>query len=119
MSTPKFSDIIAAHKQRKDEGPEQQDAPAEVPASPEPAPPPAKAKPARQTKPTPPSVEQPRKVGRPAVGKRGNPDYTQVSVLLNKARYTQARIALLQAGGAKDMSDLVDELLSNWLKKNT
>jgi hypothetical protein len=115
MSNPKFGDIIAAHKQRKEQDTEQ---PAEAVEAP-PTLPPAPAKAAKQPKASPPPAQEGRKVGRPAVGKRGNPDYTQVSVLLNKERYTQARIALLQAGGSKDMSDLVDELLTNWLKKRT
>jgi len=112
MSTPKFTDIISAHKQRKEQENEQSAEATEAP----PIPPPA---PAKQPKASPTPAQEGRKVGRPAVGKRGNPDYTQVSVLLNKERYTQARIALLQAGGSKDMSDLVDELLTNWLKKRT
>ena len=54
-----------------------------------------------------------RKMGRPP-GKRSNPEYQQVTVLLHSATYTETRKRLL--GERQDVSDLINELLSGWLK---
>jgi hypothetical protein len=54
-----------------------------------------------------------KKMGRPP-GKRSNPEYQQVTVLLHSAIYTEARKRLLDE--RKDVSDLINELLDGWLK---
>ncbi|WP_293912157.1 hypothetical protein [Deinococcus sp.] len=54
-----------------------------------------------------------KKMGRPP-GKRSNPEYQQVTVLLHSATYTEARKRLLDE--RKDVSDLINELLDGWLK---
>ena len=55
----------------------------------------------------------PRRVGRPP-GKRSDPAYQQVTVLLQAANYLEVRKRLL--GEKKEVSSLIDELLDNWLK---
>lgn len=57
--------------------------------------------------------EPPRRVGRPP-GKRSNPDYQQVTVLLHGQTYLDTRKRLLDE--RKEVSELINELLSNWLK---
>ena len=58
-------------------------------------------------------IEGPRRVGRPA-GKRSNPDYQQVTLLLHRDTYMEARRRLLEQD--KDVSDVLNELLLKWLK---
>lgn len=58
--------------------------------------------------------EEPRRpVGRPP-GKRSNPDYQQVTVLLHGQTYLEARKRLLDE--RKEVSELLNELLADWLK---
>lgn len=57
--------------------------------------------------------ELPRRVGRPP-GKRSNPDYRQVTVLLPSQTYREVRKRLLDED--KEVSELVHELLEEWLK---
>lgn len=49
------------------------------------------------------------------VGKRDHPDYTQISVYIRKKPYHEAKRSLI--GSDKDFSDLVNELLANWLSE--
>ena len=56
-----------------------------------------------------------RKPGRPAVGKKSDPAYAQVTAYVRKDRYRDVRIALLQDGDGRDFSGLVDGLLADWL----
>jgi len=49
-------------------------------------------------------------------GKRSNPDYEQVSAYIRRETYKDVKIALLQQSEGKDFSDLVEELLAEWLK---
>lgn len=56
-----------------------------------------------------------RKRGRPP-GKRTHPDYQQVTVYLPRALYDQVKIKLIQEG-RKEFSELVENLLINWLYK--
>lgn len=64
--------------------------------------------------PTPLPEEPRRKVGRPP-GKRSNPDYQQVTVLLHGQTYLEVRKRLLDE--RKEVSDLINELLVEWLKR--
>lgn len=56
-----------------------------------------------------------RRRGRPP-GKRTNPDYQQVTVYLPCALHDQVKIKLIQEG-RKEFSELVENLLINWLYK--
>lgn len=63
---------------------------------------------------TPAASKEPRRpVGRPP-GKRSNPDYQQVTVLLHGQTYLEARKRLLDE--RKEVSELINELLDAWLK---
>jgi hypothetical protein len=54
--------------------------------------------------------------GRPPTGKRSNPDWKLYSHFL-KRRTQRAAVARLQAGDeSRDLSDVLQELLENWLK---
>ncbi len=54
--------------------------------------------------------------GRPATGKRSNPDWKLYSHYL-KRKTQRAAVAKLQAeDGERDLSDVLEELLQSWLK---
>ncbi len=58
--------------------------------------------------------EKRRPVGCPP-GKRSNPDYQQVTVLLHGQTYLETRKRLLDE--RKEVSELINELLETWLKR--
>jgi DNA-directed RNA polymerase sigma subunit (sigma70/sigma32) len=49
-------------------------------------------------------------------GKRSHPDYTQAPAFVRKNTYKAVKIALLNDERGLDYSDLVEELLTAWLK---
>jgi hypothetical protein len=56
--------------------------------------------------------------GRPAVGKRSNPDWKLYSHFL-KRQTQRAAVARLQAEGSdRDLSDVLQDLLEKWLKRS-
>jgi hypothetical protein len=57
-----------------------------------------------------------KKRGRPT-GKRSDPDFTQTTAYIRADTYRDVRIALLQEGKGMEYSELVEEVLSDWLKK--
>lgn len=56
-------------------------------------------------------------LGRPR-GKRSNPDYAPVQVLLKKQTHKSARRILSDLDSGQDVSDLVQSLLEQWVAKN-
>jgi hypothetical protein len=66
----------------------------------------------------PPPSPAPKKRGRPS-GKRSDEDYVQVTAYIHKDTHLDVKIALLKSGKGKDFSELVDDLLDDWLKANT
>jgi hypothetical protein len=83
------------------------DAPTEEPAQEQPTP---KAKRA-------PATER-RGRGRPATGKRSDPDYESTTVFLRKETKTAAAHLLLGDRG-RDLSDVLEKLLSGWGRTNS
>jgi len=61
-------------------------------------------------------TDLPKRRGRPATGKRNNPDYDQTTAYVRKDTYKSVRIALIEEGEERDYSELVEELLAKWLK---
>lgn len=57
----------------------------------------------------------PRRVGRPNA-KRSDPDFVQTTAYIRKDTHRDVKIALLHEGQEREFSELVEELLSNWLK---
>lgn len=57
--------------------------------------------------------------GRPAGGKRSNPEYEQVTAYIRRDTYKAVKIALLERNTSNDFSQLVEELLSSWVKSRT
>lgn len=55
------------------------------------------------------------KVGRPT-GKRSDPNFEQVTAYLRKDTYKEVKIALIRNGEKQEFSELIEELLSQWLK---
>jgi hypothetical protein len=87
----KFSGVLAKLKQRPAD--QQPDLPA----------PPAGSKPVRGR-------------GRPP-GKRSDPDYQPTTVLLRKHTKKTATRLLEDTNAAHDLSDLIEQLLSEWIQK--
>lgn len=54
----------------------------------------------------------------PTGGKKGNPDYNAVTVYLKKEVHHGAKIALLKSD-KRDFSVFVEELVSEWLSRQT
>ncbi len=79
---------------------------------------------ALQTAKTKPEVKKPSSNGNaarmdapaPMRGKRSHPDYTQAPAFVRKDTYKAVKIALLNEERGLDYSDLVEELLTAWLK---
>ena len=55
--------------------------------------------------------------GRPS-GKRSHPDFEQITAYIRKDTHHAVKIMLLQ-NGRKEFSELVEELLHQWLKSST
>ena len=89
----KFKDILKAAKEREPE--------------PEVASEPVSSKPTE-------TETQQIKRGRPK-GKRSDPDYEQVTAYIRKETYRQTKIALLSSEEGQDFSELVEQLLTEWL----
>jgi hypothetical protein len=53
--------------------------------------------------------------GRPK-GKRSDPSFEQVTAYIRKDTYLKVKMSLLQEGGDRDFSDVVEELLSEFLR---
>jgi hypothetical protein len=55
--------------------------------------------------------------GRPP-GKRSHPDFEQITAYIRKDTHQAVKIGLLQ-NGRKEFSELVEELLHQWIKSST
>lgn len=53
--------------------------------------------------------------GRPATGKRSNPDFKMYSHLLKRKTQRAAVIKLMNEDSGRDLSDLLQELLERWV----
>jgi hypothetical protein len=69
-----------------------------------------------------PSVTEPssqstpiKKMGRPK-GKRSDPNYEQVTAYIRRDTHTATKIALLQEGKGREFSELIQDLLSEYLR---
>lgn len=62
-----------------------------------------------------PSVQVTKRRGRPR-GKRSHPDFEQITAYISKQTYRDTKIALLQNGEGQQFSELVENLLGDWLK---
>jgi len=56
--------------------------------------------------------------GRPK-GKRSDPAFEQVTAYIRKETHQAVKIALLQDGQDKEFSELVEQLLQDWLQSRT
>lgn len=64
------------------------------------------------------SSQPSQKRGRPK-GKRSHPDYEQVTAYIRKDTHRDVKIALLSEGNGREFSELVQELLEQWLLSRT
>jgi len=55
-----------------------------------------------------------RKRGRPP-GKRSDPDFEQVTIYIRKTTHRQAKIELLKGETRREFSELVEQLVYEWL----
>lgn len=58
------------------------------------------------------------KRGRPPA-KRSDPDFVGLTTYVRRDTHTQAKIALLQEGQGRELSELVEDLLCGWLDKTS
>jgi hypothetical protein len=58
------------------------------------------------------------KLGRPA-GKRTDPAFVQVTAYIRKDTHRDVKIELLREGKGREFSELIEQLLSDWLKRRT
>ena len=56
------------------------------------------------------------KLGRPTA-KRSNPDFVGLTTYVRRDTHTRAKIALLEEGQGKELSELVEDLIQSWLSK--
>jgi hypothetical protein len=71
------------------------------------------------TLPSPPMGSEPvRGRGRPP-GKRSDPDYQPTTVLIRKHTKKTATRLLEDTNAANDLSDLIEQLLTEWIQKQT
>src|SRR3712207_5060782 len=99
MSNSRFTDVINAARNR----PEQQQEEAQLTPQPQ------------ATQQRVPSA-QPAKRGRPAGGKRTNPDYEQVAAYIPKELNKRVKMRLLELDKPREFSELVEFLLKKWLQ---
>jgi hypothetical protein len=64
-----------------------------------------------------PTLQDPGRPSAPAAGKRSDSDYKQVSAYIRKDTHFKVKLALLQEGG--EFSELVEELLGEWVASRT
>ncbi|MFN0085689.1 MAG: hypothetical protein ACKVX9_09900 [Blastocatellia bacterium] len=91
-----------------------------------------KIEPARETRPPNIGIEMPpgiqkaksdhsspksRKRGRPP-GKRSNPGYSQITAYVRTQTINDVKVELIRRGAKKDASELIEELLSAWLRRD-
>lgn len=58
-----------------------------------------------------------KKRGRPP-GKRSNPGYTQITAYVRTQTINDVKVELIKRGAKKDASELIEELLSAWLRRD-
>ena len=58
---------------------------------------------------------KPRGRGRPR-GKRSDPEFEQITAYVRKDTHQGVKIALLQEGQGQEFSELVEDLLAEWLQ---
>ncbi len=94
---------------------------------PEPAPEPAPAPPSVAASPPPPPAPAPAAVpaletqkgrGRPP-GKRSDPDWAPRTILMRSKIHRRVSIMLLERDDGPDLSELVDQLLTEWISKQS
>ena len=70
---------------------------------------------AHEETPPPPSSRNGKQRGRPKA-KRSDPAFIGFTTYIRKDTHLSVKIALLQEGKGREMSELVEELLSGWIK---
>lgn len=61
------------------------------------------------------SASERRRPGRPP-GKRSNPDYEQATIYIRKDTHRAVKVALLQREDTRQFSELVEDLLQQWVE---
>lgn len=77
---------------------------------------PVTAEPSASSLPVADTAEPERGRGRPATGKRSNPEWKLYSHYLKRQTQRAAVARLQQTEDGRDLSDLLQQLLENWLK---
>jgi hypothetical protein len=124
MAERKFA-ALAELRRRPAQADPPADPPAELPrghtAPPDAAVPPVPVPPALAPPPAPvlaPALEQGRGRGRPP-GKRSDPDWAPRTILMRSKTHRRVSILLLEREIGPDLSELVDQLLTDWISKQS
>ncbi len=110
MSNSRFTDVINAARSRPEQP--QEDLPQQT----------VQQQPTQQSSIAPstpqPQRPAPAKRGRPAGGKRHNPDYEQVGAYVPKELNKRVKMRLLEMDKDREFSELIEFLLKSWLQGN-
>jgi hypothetical protein len=52
-------------------------------------------------------------------GKSADPEFTQITTYIRKETHRNVKIELLKEGKDRELSELVEDLLSSWLKRRS
>lgn len=104
MGSGKFAGLKMARKQQEER--EQRSETVEQPSLEQPA---ASGPTPRQ------EADVPVRRGRPP-GKRSSSEHTQITAYIRKKTHHAVKLALLQANDERDFSELIDELLAEWVQ---
>jgi hypothetical protein len=69
--------------------------------------------------PEPEPQQETRPEAKKANGKSSNPEYKQISAYIRRSTHRDAIKRLADEDGRRDLSDVIEELLSQWLKSDT
>lgn len=72
---------------------------------------------AERQKEVPQEISEPTPAKKERSSKRGNPDYSSVTVYIPTEIYAQAQFKMTRKGRKREMSELFAELLQGWLKE--
>jgi hypothetical protein len=108
--TSKFSGLLQSRAKGREVGPES-DTPEAAPAAPV-----APAAEAPPPSPAPLGAPSPKRRGPKPSGKRSDASYEQTTIYIRKDLKKAVRQSLLSADDERDLSDLLEDLLSDWVK---
>jgi 3-oxoacyl-ACP reductase-like protein len=112
--TSKFSGLLQSRAKGREAGPESEAPEADSAAPMAPATAPAAEAP--PPSPAPVEIPSPKRRGPKPSGKRSDASYEQTTIYIRKDLKKAVRQSLLNADDERDLSDLLEDLLGDWVK---